>query len=187
LIQIVFQEILHAMIIPKLETKRLLLREWRESDFDSYAGMMADADVATYLSGTPMGRGESWRQMASLVGHWALRGYGIWAVEEKDSGLFVGRVGLWYPAEWPGIEVGWTVDKSHWGKGYAPEAGAAAMAYGFQQLPLEQIISVIHRDNKNSISVAKKLGEQFLREQMIGTAPCVIYGITRETWSARSR
>lgn len=136
------------MLIPKLETERLILREWRESDFEIYAGMMSDIDVVRYLSGVIMGRGEAWRQMASMAGHWMLRGYGYWAVEEKSSGAFVGRVGLWYPDSWPGLEIGWTIDKTHWGKGYAPEAGTVAMDYAFQTQNLTELLSVIHHENE---------------------------------------
>lgn len=173
------------MLIPKLETERLILREWREGDFEIYSEMMGDIDVVRYLSGNIMGRGEAWRQMASMAGHWMLRGYGYWAVEEKSSGAFVGRVGLWYPDSWPGLEVGWTIAKSHWGKGYAPEAGAVAMDYAFQTQNLGELISIIHRENKNSMRVAEKLGEKLLRHTTISSLPCVIYGISRAEWKAK--
>ncbi len=92
------------MDIPTLETDRLILRAFRADDIDAYAVMVAHPEVAKFISvaGKPMDRLEAWRHMATAMGHWALRGFGIWALEEKDSGHFVGRTGLYYPETWPG-------------------------------------------------------------------------------------
>ena len=91
-----------------METERLILREFRENDFDAYAAMCADAEVMRFLGGV-MKRMDAWRQMAMFIGHWRLRGYGLWAVEEKATGEFIGRVGLLNPEGWPGLEVAWTL------------------------------------------------------------------------------
>ncbi|MEO6877491.1 MAG: GNAT family N-acetyltransferase, partial [Gemmatimonadaceae bacterium] len=86
------------MIIPEIETERLLLRGYRQSDFEAYAAMMADPDVVQYLSdGKPMNRVDAWRQMAMFAGHWELRGFGVWAVEERSTGAFIGRIGCFEP------------------------------------------------------------------------------------------
>src|SRR5262245_60510221 len=122
------------MNIPCLETERLLLRGCRESDFDAYAAIMADPEVMRTLTGTPLPRWEAWRSFAAWAGHWALRGYGMWAVEEKASGQFIGRAGLQYPEGWPGREVGWTIARGHWGRGYATEAGRASVRHAFEVL-----------------------------------------------------
>ena len=101
-----------------LETNRLLLRQFQESDFDAYSAMSSDPEVMRYIGqGVPMSRYESWRNMATLLGHWVLRGYGFWAVEEKSSGELIGRCGIWNPEGWPGIEVGWIFRRSAWGQG----------------------------------------------------------------------
>ena len=78
-----------------LETDRLILRMLRDSDLDAYAEMCADAEVMRHLGdGQPMSRHMSWRNLAMIVGHWTLRGYGMWAAEERSSGVMVGRIGL---------------------------------------------------------------------------------------------
>jgi RimJ/RimL family protein N-acetyltransferase len=114
-----------------LETERLIMRMWRDADFEEYAELCADPEVMRYLGGKVFDRTEAWRQMASMIGHWYLRGYGIWAVEEKVSGRLAGRIGCINPEGWPGFEVGWTLKREFWGKGYATEAGRRALEYGF--------------------------------------------------------
>ena len=107
-----------------LETERLVLRPFREADLDAYADLCADPMVMKFLNaaGAPISRADAWRQMAMYLGHWELRGFGTWAVVERVTGEFVGRVGLHYPEGWPDRELGWTIARKFWGKGYASEA-----------------------------------------------------------------
>ena len=90
--------------IPTIETARLILRGWREDDLDAYAEMMADPEVMRFLGGESS-RGDAWRGMATLIGHWELRGFGFWAVERKHDGALIGRVGVQYPEGWPSTEI----------------------------------------------------------------------------------
>ena len=76
-----------------------------------------------------MTRSEAWRNMAMVLGHWQLRGFGLWAVEEQERGVLAGRVGCWQPEGWPGLEIGWTLRRSFWGMGYATEAARAALEW----------------------------------------------------------
>ncbi len=84
----------------ELETDRLLLRQWRPDDFDHYAEYYADEELARYVGGA-CDRPQAWRRWAAEIGHWTLRGYGFWAVEEKQTGNLAGCVGLWFPDGWP--------------------------------------------------------------------------------------
>ena len=104
------------MISIQLETERLLLRQWRLDDFDTYEKMCADEEIMRYIGGKTFSRIEAWRHMAYLVGHWELLGYGHFAVEEKASGRFIGRIGFLNPGGWPGFEIGWTLAREAWAR-----------------------------------------------------------------------
>ena len=94
--------------IPLLETPRLRLTALTERHFDDYARMLADAESTRWIGdGQPLDRMNAWRSMAMLLGHWALRGCGMWAIELKDTGEFIGRAGLMKPEGWPDLELGW--------------------------------------------------------------------------------
>ena len=168
------------MVKDAMETERLVLRMFRESDTDAYAEMLADPEVMRFLGGKPMSRQEAWRNMAMVIGHWHLRGYGFWAVEEKASGEMVGRVGCWRPEGWPGLEVGWTLRRRFWGRGYATEAARASMNYVFDELGQTRVISLIAPENVNSIRVAERLGEKPEGEWEIFGTKVIIYAVGRE-------
>lgn len=146
-------------MIPRLETERLILREDRAQDFDAFAGFMADADFVRFIGGETMARSDAWRIFAYGIGHWHLRGYGFWAVERKQDGAYLGRVGLNNPEGWPGLEVGWSIGKPYWRNGYALEAAKTALDYAFLTQHVDRMISTIHPDNVASQGVAIKLGE----------------------------
>ncbi len=169
--------------IPIIKTKRLILREFREEDLDAYAQMSADTEVMRYIGkGKVLSRGESWRSMAAIIGHWYFRGYGLWAVEEQQSGEMIGRIGCWFPEGWIGLEVGWSLRRAFWGRGFATEAGKASMDFAFTKLKQSHVISLIHPDNLASRRVAEKLGEKLQGETEVLGIKAVIYGISREEW-----
>lgn len=173
--------------IPTLETPRLILRGWREQDLDAFAAMAADPAIArfTTFDGQPQSRDEAWRTISIMTGQWILRGYSMFALEEKASGAFVGRAGLWSPAGWYGYELGWAVARAHQGRGYATEAVSAAIDWGFERFAIDALDSLIALDNPASEAVAKKLG-QFPRVDTLHAGRAHrIWTLKREDWMRR--
>lgn len=175
--------------IPILETERLRLRPFAARDVDDYAELYADPEVVRFLFGgpEPWDRGRSWRHMAFVLGHWQLRGSGTWALEQKESGAFVGVVGFSEPAGWPGLELAWTLARRWWGNGYAMEGARAALAHAFEVWRKERVISLIHPENRASIRVAERLGERLQgRIHHLGRE-MLCYGVDRESWLLERR
>ena len=149
--------------IPIVETERL--RAFRPGDFPAYARLLADPSVMRHLAdGRPLDAGEAWRQMAMFLGHWALRGFGVWAVEERATGAFVGRIGCFEPEGWPAFEIAYTLSPAVWGRGYASEGARAALRYAHTVLGRRGVTSVIRPANAPSVRVATRLGARFQRE-----------------------
>jgi len=168
-----------------LKTERLILRMFRESDAEAYAAICADPEVMRYLGdGRVLSTPEAWRHMAFLLGHWTLLGYGHFAAEEKSTGRLVGRIGFLNPAGWPGFELGWTLGREFWGRGYASEAARRALSYAFEDLDRDHVISLIYPDNKPSIKVAERLGEKLEGKTELFGKEVLIYGIDRADWRA---
>lgn len=145
--------------VPLLQTARLRLRAPCEADFDAEAAFYA-SDAARFVGG-PLEPRETWRALAAMMGHWIMRGYGFWALEDIETGAYQGRVGLWYPHGWPGREIGWTLMPQAWGQGYATEAAIAVRAYAYGQLGWDTAISQIAPGNTASKAVARRLGATF--------------------------
>ena len=168
----------------RLETDRLVMRWIRLEDFEAYAALGADPEVMRYLGGKTWDRLESWRHMCAMIGHWHFRGYGIWAIEEKATGQFIGRIGLHYPETWPGFELGWTLARHAQGKGYATEAAKRSLEYAFNELDRDHVISLINPENHASIRVAERIGETVEGQTELLGHEVLIYGIDRDTWRA---
>jgi RimJ/RimL family protein N-acetyltransferase len=142
----------------EVNTERLRLRKFRESDWQDLFSYYSDEDCMRFTTGRPLTDWETWRVVATMVGHWELRGFGPYAMEEIASGKVIGPVGLWYPLEWPEPEIKWGLSKVYWGKGFAREAAEAVRAMAATQLPEYHLISLIVADNTNSIKLAESLG-----------------------------
>jgi RimJ/RimL family protein N-acetyltransferase len=176
-----------------IETERLVLRRPALQDLEGYVRLFGDPDVMRYLSleGRPMSRYGARQAFCGQVGHWELRGYGIFTVLERATGQFVGRVGPWFPEGWPGFEVGWALLSEFWGRGYATEAARASLDFAFSELRQEKVISLVMPDNVRSSAVALRLGEQFLGDMTLphhgSDRKTNVFGMSREEWQSRSR
>jgi RimJ/RimL family protein N-acetyltransferase len=145
--------------LSELETDRLRLRAWRDDDLETLHRLNCDERVYRYLTGSPSTRAESEAQLARFRAHWAEHGFGICALEERASGRMVGRAGLAFHRLWPDDpELGWMLDPDVWGRGYATEAGAAALNWAFELGGFERVVSIVHPENGRSIRVQDRLG-----------------------------
>ncbi len=146
------------MNIPTIESDRLILRHFDEDDFEPMASFFADPISSFY--GGPCSRDDAWRKFAAYPGHWALRGYGPWALERKDTGAFIGLCGPWYPEGWFAPEITWALMPGHHGNGFATEAARRALDAAYADYGWESAVSVIAVENTASVKVAERLGAQ---------------------------
>jgi RimJ/RimL family protein N-acetyltransferase len=172
-------------VIPTITTDRLVLRPFTEDDFEPFAEIVSDPEVVRYIDdGLPIDRVECWRGIALFIGHWTLRGYGWWAAEERATGRFLGRIGLYNPEGWPGIELGWLLRRDVWGRGFATEGAEAALQFAFDVVGADRVISLIDPANDRSIRVAEKIGERFESEFLHDGKLVACYGISRAARAA---
>ena len=151
--------------IPTLETARLRLTALTERHFNDYAAMLADPESTRWIGdGLPLDRTNAWRSLAMLIGHWQLRGYGMWALELKATGEFIGRAGLLHPEGWPDIEMGWMLKPEHRHHGYATEAGATVLDFAWEHLHMQRVISMVRVGNDASDRVAERLGGEHIED-----------------------
>lgn len=177
-----------AAIGPTLETERLLLRVPRREDFDAYAEMVGDEETAKFIGGH-VPRAAAWRRFLAMPGAWLLQGYAMFSVIEKSSGRCIGQLGPWQPEGWPGTEIGWAFHKDAQGKGYATEAGQAALEWAFTVLAWDEVIHSIHPDNRASQALAIRLGSSLRGPGQLPAPfenePIEIWSQTRAQWEAR--
>ncbi len=144
-----------------LSTERLILRRWREADRDPFAALNADPDVMGYFP-VRLTRTESDQLLDSIEAGFDQRGYGLWALELRTTGEFIGFTGLDIPSFeayfTPAVEVGWRLTRSAWGQGYATEAARASLAYGFEEADLEEVVSFTSAANLRSRAVMERIG-----------------------------
>ena len=172
---------------PAIETARLILRPWRSSDVAANTAMLSDPDTARFI--TPDGKAitseiNGWRNAAVISGHWALYGFGMFAVEEKSSGRYIGRVGPWCPPGYPGFEVGWGIARECRGRGYAVEAARASIDWVFATFEIAEIIHCIEAVNAPSQAVARRLGARRDGEVDLFGKISERWVTSRATWKA---
>ena len=176
---------------PVLETERLILRPWRDDDLEAFAAINADPEVMRYLSGgLPMTREQSDAMVGRIRGHFAERGFGLWAAMRKDNAHLAGFVGLatpsFLPEVLPTVEIGWRLGRAHWGKGLATEGARRCLDYAFEDAGLDEVCSIHDPDNVASRRVMEKLGMRFDRDTThpMSGARLRVFWITRAEWEA---
>lgn len=180
-----------------IETPRLLLRDWADTDAAPFASLNADLRVMEFFP-KALTRTESDAQMASIRETLARNGFGLYAVEEKDGAAFIGFTGLAVPGLkapfMPAIEIGWRLARESWGNGYATEAAGAVVDRAFGQLGLEALVSYTAEWNRRSQRVMEKIGmtrdprDDFMHPNLPADhklAPHVLYRIDRNRWLTR--
>jgi RimJ/RimL family protein N-acetyltransferase len=165
--------------LTELHTERLHLRPFRPDDFEAHAEICADPEVMQYIRAGALPRVDAWWQMARYMGHWQIRGYGLWAVVEKATGLLVGHLGFLNPEGGHGFEMGWALARHAWGRGYALEGTRAAVGHAFAVLDRDHIACVIRPENIRSIRLAERLGGTLEREIEESGARLLVFGIVR--------
>lgn len=184
--------------VPELATRRLLLRGWRESDLPEFAAMNADPEVMAHL-GDRLDRAGSDAMLDRVHAHFAAHGFGPWAVEAPGVAAFVGTVGLGVPrfeAHFtPCVEILWRLASQHWGRGYATEAGRAALGFAFGQLGLDEVVAFTVPANRRSRRVMDRLGmthspaDDFDHPDLPQGDPLcrhVLYRVRRADWKGRA-
>ncbi|MEO1082304.1 MAG: GNAT family N-acetyltransferase [Pseudomonadota bacterium] len=147
----------------QLETQRLLLRQFREEDWGDLHAYCSSTEATRFTFGRELTEGDTWRALCSMLGHWQLRGYGPYALEEKEASKVIGVCGFWFPNDWPEPEIKWALAPEFWGRGYASEAARAVQSAGREHLPEVHLISLIHSENEPSKRLATAIGATFSR------------------------
>lgn len=181
--------------LSQLETKRLLLRQWRDDDYSPFAALNNDPIVMAYYPSV-LTEPESNTMAKKIEDLITQRGWGLWAVELKSNNQFIGFVGLHIPdaslPASPCVEIGWRLDKSYWGKGYATEGANAALTYAFEVLGLDDVVSFTSIGNNKSRAVMQRLNmtntQQNFEHPILPEGhklrEHVLYKITKTQWKA---
>lgn len=177
----------------ELETERLILRQWKDADYPKFAALNADTFVMEFFQ-KPLSRKESdglAERIRSLITE---RGWGLWAIELKENGEFIGFTGLHIPNPTlpfsPCVEVGWRLIKRSWGHGYATEAAKESLRFAFEDLDLDEVVSFATLHNSKSQSVMRKIGmensnQNFVHPDIDPNSPLrehVLFKISKSHW-----
>jgi RimJ/RimL family protein N-acetyltransferase len=157
-----------------IDTERLTLRQFGPDDWRAMHEHYSDLECTRFTFGRALTEGESWRTVASMAGHWLLRGYGPYAVVENASSAVMGTVGLWYPNDWPEPEIKWALLRKAWGRGYAQEAARAVQVVAAREFRIPPI-SLIGVENVPSINVALAVGATLESQILFRGNPFNIY------------
>jgi RimJ/RimL family protein N-acetyltransferase len=175
-----------ALPINSVETSRLLLRVPELADANALMGIIWDPELVEQKQVTllepPGDLDLAVKNTSDMRRQWELRGYGQWVIVEKATGQVIGIVGFYHPQrQWPGVDLGWVIQRARWGNGLATEAAAAALDWIWERTGLDRIISLIAPTDARSVRVATKLGLRFDRADAdpVHGEPVHVYAIDR--------
>ncbi len=172
---------MEKIIIPVIETSRLILRAHRITDFESSYAMWANPAIVHYIGGKASTEQQAWARLLNYLGLWSLLGYGYWAVEKKTTSEFVGEIGLAdfkreITPSLKGIpEMGWVIASKFQGQGYASEALSACLDWADSHLTTRQISCIIHRQNSASLRISEKLGFEKVQDSTYAGAAVTMF------------
>jgi RimJ/RimL family protein N-acetyltransferase len=160
-----------------VHTERLLLRPVTVDDAPDLAAVYADPEVARFVRGLVLDGTRA--QLQRFVDEWATRGIGIFAIVDGETGEFLGRSGVKYWPEFDFTEVGWVLRRDVWGRGYATEAARASLDFAFAHSDLDRVTAIIAKGNDASVAVARRLGMQPWRDDVVFETECTIFAVNR--------
>lgn len=158
----------------EIETERLRLRQLAESDHEPLTRFYGDPEMTRYIGGT-RDAADTWTWLLAAIGHWSIRGFGHFALEEKTSGETCGAVGLIRHFDWPELELGWRVFRDFQGRGYATEAGQRVCAHAYEDVGATTLVSYIDPDNARSMRLAERLGAWHDGRILLRGRPAEVY------------
>jgi RimJ/RimL family protein N-acetyltransferase len=170
--------------VPRLQTRRLTLREYRAADFDRFADHLADPESTP--DSALVDRATAWRIFAAQAGLWLLQGAGWWAVEARPSGQVVGNVGAFFRGESTVMEIGFNTYRAFWGQGFATEAAEAVLNHAFEVRGEPKIQALIAPSNAASLKVAQRLGATFEGETDIHGQAIGVYAVSADARDRKS-
>jgi RimJ/RimL family protein N-acetyltransferase len=181
-----------------IRTPRLLLRRWRDADREPFAALNADPVVMEHFP-APFDRAASDALVDRIEADFERLGFGLWAVEVVDGAWFVGFVGLAEPTFdahfTPAVEIGWRLDRTAWGQGFATEAARAVLEFAFLEVGLDEIVSFAIPANVRSWRVMERIGmthdprDDFDHPRFPPGHKCcrhVLYRVSSECWTTQS-
>ena len=167
--------------VPAIETPRLRLRAHRADDHAACLAIWSDPEVVRHIGGRPFTAEEVWKRLLQYLGMWGLLGYGYWAVEERDSGRYIGDIGFAdlrreiQPSLQGMLECGWVLSPQAHGHGYASEAVAAISAWGQKHFADRRMVCIISPENQASIRVAEKAGYRLWQPATYHDSPTLVF------------
>jgi len=163
---------------PEIETARLRLRQFRAEDLGPHRAAVDDDPAVTWAH-RRLPLAASLRRWADRLDGWDRDGYGMWIVEERETGTVIGHCGIQRLEDGDDVEVGYYLGRTGWGRGYATEAAAASVAYGFDRCGLSRIVAVVRHDNAASQNVLRKVGLRHVRDGHFYEADAALYAVDR--------